>query len=387
MHVKRVRLVGTLPPIKSISDYCLELTKALLSHTDVEFINFKHIYWEALYKGGGTKEKDPLFTRPEDPRLRVRDMLTWYNPLSWLYAGLTSRGDVLHFQWWTSYLFPVFFSIALVTKARGKKLVCTVHNVHGHETGLLDRTLNRLILTLPDRYLVHTERNRDQLEAAFGIARERIRVVPHGIFEFYRDKELSQAEARKQLGIPDSAQVLLSFGHVRPYKGIEDLIAAYKLARRTLPDLFLVIAGKAWNEELKREIETQLADAPNKLLHLDYVPSSQIKAFFSAADAVVLPYREFAAQSGPGNIALAFEKPLIVADVGGLPELVANPAAIFEAGNVAALSAAIARCLGDSALLATLAADSTRLRERFSWARIALDTLRVYEELLEQSSH
>ena len=387
MHVKRVTLVGTLPPIKSISDYCLELTKALLEHTDVEFVNFKHIYWEALYKGGGTKEKDPLFTRPEDPRLRVRDTLTWYNPLSWLYAGLTAQGDVLHFQWWTSYLFPVFFSIALVTKLRGKKMVCTVHNVHGHETGLLDRTLNRLLLTLPEIYLVHTERNRHQLQAAFGIARERIVVVPHGIFEFYRDQELPQVEARAQLGIPENATVLLCFGHVRPYKGIEDLIAACKLAQRAVPSLFLVIAGKAWNAELKREIETQLSDMPNKLLHLDYVPSSQIKAFFSAADAVVLPYREFAAQSGPGNIALAFEKPLIVADVGGLPELVENPEAVFEAGNVAALSAALERCLGDKALLATLAQDSTRLRERFSWRRIALDTLRVYEQLLERSFH
>ncbi len=384
--VKRVTLVGTLPPIKSISDYCKELTEALLEHVEVEFINFKHVYWEALYKGGGTKEVDPVFQRPVSPRLVVRDILTWYNPLSWLYAGVTARGEILHFQWWTSYLFPVFFSIALVTKARGKKMVCTVHNVHGHETGLLDRTLNRLVLMLPDMFFVHTERNREQLHAAYGIPRERIRVVPHGIFEFYRDQDLSRGEARQRLNIPADAKVLLSFGHVRPYKGIEDLIAAYKVARQTVPNLFLLIAGKAWNEELKREIEQQLADVPDKLLLLGYVPSSQIKELFFAADAVVLPYREFAAQSGPGNIALAFEKPLIVADVGGLPELVANPSAIFEASNVDALTTALERCLGDDQLLAAMAADSSRLRERFSWRRVALDTLRAYEELVKPSS-
>src|SRR5450432_4302117 len=113
--VKRVTLVGTLPPIKSISFYCLELTQALIEQVDVEFINFKHIYWEALYKGGGTKETDPVFKRPVSPRLVVRDLLTWYNPLSWLCAAATARGEVLHFQWLTSFQFPVYFSIGLVT--------------------------------------------------------------------------------------------------------------------------------------------------------------------------------------------------------------------------------------------------------------------------------
>src|SRR3954469_25396819 len=122
MKVRRITLIGTLPPIKSISDYCLELTSALLESVDVQFINFKHIYAEALYKGGGTKETDPLFKRPTSPRLQVTDLLTWYNPLTWLYAGLTAKGDLVHFQWWTSYLFPVFMTVAVVCKARGKKL-------------------------------------------------------------------------------------------------------------------------------------------------------------------------------------------------------------------------------------------------------------------------
>ncbi|MET0790070.1 MAG: glycosyltransferase family 4 protein [Polyangiaceae bacterium] len=382
MKIRRVTLIGTLPPIKSISDYCLELTQALLEDVDVQFINFKHIYAEALYKGGGTKETDPLFKRPQSSRLEVKDLLTWYNPLSWLYAGLTSDGELVHFQWWTSYLFPVFFSVGVVCKARGKKLVCTVHNVHGHETGWRDRLLNRLILKLPDLFLVHTERNSQQLHAAFGIPLDRIRVVPHGIFEFYRDQELTQAEAKSRLGIPGDAKVLLSFGHVRPYKGIEDLIAAFKLARTRVPNLFLVIAGKAWNEELKQEIEASLADVPNVLLQLGYVPSSRIKEYFFAADAVILPYREFAAQSGPGNIALAFEKPLLVSDVGGLSELVGRPAAIFQPNDVSSMSAAIERCLGDEQLLLEMAKDSAKLRERFSWRSVARATLAAYEQVL-----
>jgi glycosyltransferase involved in cell wall biosynthesis len=379
--VKRVTLVGTLPPIKSISFYCLELTQALIEQVDVEFINFKHIYWEALYKGGGTKETDPVFKRPVSPRLVVRDLLTWYNPLSWLYAGVTASGEILHFQWLTSYQFPVYFSIALVTKARRKKMVCTVHNVHGHETGIVDRVLNRLIFSLPDMFFVHTERNREQLHSAFGIPLAKIRVVPMGIFEFYRDEELTQAQARQRLGVPVGAKILLCFGHIRPYKGIEDLIAAYKLARRTVPNLFLMIVGKPWNQELQGEIERELADVPDKYLNFGYVPSSQIKEFFSAADAVVLPYREFSAQSGPGNVALAFEKPLIVSDVGGLPELVANPKAVFEAGNVPALAAAIEHCVGDDEVLAALAKDSARLREHFSWRASTKEAIRAYNEL------
>lgn len=382
--VKRVTLVGTLPPIKSISFYCLEMTQALIEHVDVEFINYKHIYWEWLYKGGGTKETDPVFQRPVSPRLEVRDLLTWYNPLSWLYAGVTASGEILHFQWLTTVQFPVHFTIALVCKMRGKKTVCTVHNVHGHETGVVDRWLNRALLSVPDMFFVHSERNREQLTESFGIPPENIRVVPMGIMEFYRDEELSQAEARRRLEIPANAKVLLCFGHVRPYKGIEDLIAAFKIAKQKIPNLYLVIAGKAWNEELKREIEQELAGEPASLLFLDYVPSSRIKEYFSAADAVILPYREFAAQSAAGAVGLAFDKPLIVSDVGGLPELVANPKALFQAGNVPALAEAIEQCVGNDEVLAALGQDSIRLREHFSWRSSTKAALRAYEELLSR---
>ncbi|KKT20513.1 MAG: hypothetical protein UW03_C0003G0049, partial [Candidatus Peregrinibacteria bacterium GW2011_GWA2_43_8] len=105
---------------------------------------------------------------------------------------------------------------------------------------------------------------------------------------------------------------------------------------------------------------------------------------FSATDIVILPYKEFAAQSGPGNIALAFEKPIIASNVGGLPELVLNKKMVFESGNREELSDKIALAFNKTGLLASLAADSSTLMGKYSWGNISAATLNVYNELVAQ---
>ncbi|HZX20331.1 MAG TPA: glycosyltransferase family 4 protein [archaeon] len=381
--VKKITLVGTLPPIKGVSDYCIEQTRSLSEHTQVEFYNFKNIYPEFLYKGGSTKENDPVFKRPSNKNIVVKDTLAWYNPFSWFAAGFFSKGEILHFHWWTFYLFPIFFTIAFIAKLRGKKIVCTIHNVIGHESGSADKFLSGVIFLVPHKFIVHTKNNKQQLQDFFKVPENKIEIIPHGIYDFYRDKELTKREAREKNDIPEKAKVLLCFGNIRPYKGIEDLIEAFKIVREKNKDIYLVIVGKPWNEELQNKIEQSLFGIPEKLLYFDYVASSDIKNFFFAADVVVLPYRDFAAQSGPGNIALAFEKPLIVSNVGGLPDLVLNKGLIFDAGNTKKLAELITLVFSKKRLLEEFSRDSAKLKQKYSWESIAQQTLKIYNEFLE----
>jgi len=256
-------MVGTLPPIKGISPYCFELVRELSKQGPIDFYSFKSIYPAFLYPGKPEEKTATVFSQPN---LTVFCSLSWKNPFSWLKAGLESRGPLLHFQWWTFFLFPVFFSVALIAKLRKKKVVCTVHNVLGHETGLVDYALSKFLFLLPDHFIVHTEKNAEQLSGRFGIPPARIDVVPHGILSFYNDKKVSKAEARRRLSVPANAKVILFFGNVREYKGLDTLVSAFKSARKKIPGLFLLVAGMPWNKKESESLQRALDGTSQKKL-------------------------------------------------------------------------------------------------------------------------
>ncbi|HZX34015.1 MAG TPA: glycosyltransferase family 4 protein [archaeon] len=381
--VRKVTLLGTLPPIKGISDYCIEQARTLGLKINVVFLNFKAIYPEFLYPGG-TKENDPSFRAPESQNIEVRNILAWYNPFSWVSAGFGAEGEIFHFHWWTYFLFPVVFTVALIAKLRGKKIVCTVHNVIAHESNFLDRLLTGTMFMLPDRFIVHTQKNMEQLRGAYNIKQSAISVIPQGVYAFYLGKKVSKAEARKKLGIPGKARAVLYFGNIRKYKGVEDFIEAFKIAVEKDRSLFLVIAGRPWKEELRNSINSSVKGIKGKKIVLDYIASSDIKYFFEAADVVVLPYRNFTAQSALGNIALAFGKPMIVSDAGGLPELVLDRKMVFRAGNPEGLASKIMLAFSEKGLLQSMALDSKKLGQKYSWESISDSTIKLYDALLRQ---
>ena len=377
----KITMVGTFPPIKGISEYCVQLAAALGRLIDVDFVSFSHIYPERLYPGG-TKETDDRLPVPTAPRLKVRRVLAWFNPLRWLWTGLAFRGRVLHVNWWTYYLAPVEITILAAAKLRRVPVVMTVHNVLGHESNVVDRLLMRSAFLLADRFIVHTEENRRQLVSIFGVADRRIAVVPYGPLEFYADEEITRAEARAKLGLAADERVLLHFGTIRDYKGLDVLLRALPRIAESVPKLRLVVAGTCWTgwERYQRIID-ELGLARHIKLDLGYVPSSMIKVYFRAADLAVLPYLHFEAQSGSGNVALAFGVPLVVTRTGGLPKLVRQEDAVVEPGDTDALARAVASCLNDPAKLARMAADSAELAEEYSWSGIAERTVSLYREL------
>lgn len=381
----RVTFVGTLPPIKGISEYCIEQTKGLSKKIKVDFINFKSIYPRFLYPGGSTKEKNEIFQKEENKNFKIRNMLAWYNPLSWIWAGLVSKGEVVHFHWWTFYLFPVFFTAVLLSKARKKKIVCTVHNILGHESGEIDKILTNWIFKLPDHFVVHSEANKKQLKKIFRIEDKKISIIPHGTLSFYKEKKLTKEEAREKLGISNQDKVILYFGNIRKYKGVDVLIKAFANIKQEVSNAKLIIAGKNW---IAWQSFQGLIDKYNLskdvILHLDYVPTPEIQYYFTAADLVVLPYLYFESQSGPGNIALAFERAMVVSNVGGLPDLVKEKNVVVKPGNVNQLAQAIIKVLKDDGFRKKLENDSKELSQKYSWDKIAEKTISLYKQLITE---
>lgn len=382
--ISEITIVGPLPPTKGgITDYCLEQSNALAEHSKVNFISFKSIYPGFLYPEGSTVEKN-LYFKPLHENVRVSQLLSWWNPVSWLHAGLAAKGEIFHFQWWTYFLFPVFFTSALVAKLRGKKIICTAHNVVGHESNPIDVLLSLIIFVLSDKIIVHSEKNKEQLHAILGVPPEKSVVIPMGVSDFYRENKKtssSQRDARAALGVPQKAKVIMFFGNIRRYKGVEDLIEAFKVAKKKVPELFLIIAGKPWEKELHSYIKDALNGIPDKKLSLFYIESLYAKDYFLASDLVVLPYKEFTAQSAVGVQGISFGKPLLVSDVGSLPTLVLNKEFVFRNGNVKELAGKIMTAFTRRGLLESLSRDSLTLKETFSWKSIASKTMDFYSGL------
>ncbi|TET72251.1 MAG: glycosyltransferase [Candidatus Aminicenantes bacterium] len=378
----KITLIGTLPPVKGLSPYCQELLKSLSKKMKVEFIGFKKLYPDFLYPGG-TKVKDWNEKPPELKNAKIRIVLTYYNSFSWIWAGLTIKGDIIHAQWWSHVLAPIYFVILSICKVRGKKIVITVHNVVPHENNGINNFLNRIVLVFGDNFIAHNDKNKENLSNLYHIPQEKISVIPHGILEPVSIKGISKKEAREYLKVPQNKRIILHFGNIRDYKGLDVLLKSLKFIAKEIRDVLLIIAGQPWVNWKKYEKiikENNLEDYIVK--KLDFIPPSEVEYYYSASDIVVLPYKYFDSQSGIGALALPFKKPLIVTDVGGLPDFIRDERALARANDAEDLAEKIIDILKNETLLSKLEKDSEKVRERFQWNKLAKETLGVYEDMV-----
>lgn len=377
----RVSLIGSLPPVKGISPYTAHLLRALGERTGLEMsvTTFSTIYPKWAYPGRDPEE--PATGRVSLPNVRRRGGLSWYNPFSWAWAGLRMGGDVVHAQWWSYALAPVYVTVLGIARLRRKRIVLTAHNIEPHEGGFARRLANRAVFRFAHRYIVHSEANKTTLQRMLRCDPSRITVLPHGVLETPRTG-MSRPTARLRLGIPGDARVVLCFGNIRPYKGVDVLLRAFADVAAADPKALLLIAGQPWNDwEPNRQLIDELGIAGRVRVRLEYIPTEEIEPLFVAADLVALPYTHFDAQSGVGTRALPFGRPLIVTNTGGLPDLVLDPDAVVPAGDAGALARAIARVLGDQELRDQMAVDSLAMAAALGWDAIAERTEEVYRQV------
>ena len=292
--------------------------------------------------------------------------------------------DVLHLQWlpllgWS----PIDKWFVTVARARGIPIVHTVHNVLPHDTSS-DRVrrayawLYRSATVL----ICHTQEAANQLVDKFGIARSQIEVIPHGpIFDIGGDGlAAGSIEERSD----SDTTVVLSLGVIRPYKGLEFLLEAWKMA--AIPDARLIIAGGGESGYVAKiaDVVANLDLTRSVDLRLGYVDNAEHDALHRSADIVVLPYREIS-QSGALMTAMAYGCAIVASDVGGFSEVIDNGrnGVLVPYGDTRALAEALTNLLSDSGLrerLGSAALADTRVS--LSWRSIAQSTMEVYMKAL-----
>lgn len=310
-----------------------------------------------------------------------------------LYRSLRQYGrpDVFHLQWHHAYfegkhlpqaaMRTAFFLLQLIMlKIMGVRLVWTVHNVVNHERHRVEWELFacRLMARLVNAIVVHCEAAVPIVAGKYKVSARSFHVVPHGHYiDVYAPPD-DKRSSRTHLGLPLDDVLLLYFGQIRPYKGLEALTQAF--GALDSDNVRLVVAGEPKSEDLRQMLEEASKHDVRILLHLDYIDDEQLSHFLSAADLIVLPYQEVLT-SGAAILAASFERPVLVPSMGCLCELDATAAIYFDPNSELSLQSALKNAL--SAPLDVMGKAAREYVERASWSLVAARTLETYHAVCE----
>ena len=234
---------------------------------------------------------------------------------------LKLRPDIIHYQ--SFRMIRVDWVLFLLLRMIGQKIVFTVHDTHSLEASALDSSIFARTAGRSDLLLVHSSDARKVVVEKWKVSPERVRVIPHGGYDHYYSILIKKSAARSDLGYTDQF-LLLAFGTIRKYKGLDYLLPAIAEARHEIPELRLIVAGRAFNSALAEEYEQRIADLGlSDIVRFEnrFIETAEVERLFVAADLVVLPYIRID-QSGVLFLAYTFGRPVLATAIGGLPELV-----------------------------------------------------------------
>ena len=317
----------------------------------------------------------------EHPRLRrLTRGLEYPFDLLRLFIPPEKPRPVLHFQWATA---PAIDSwVFMLLKHAGYSVVFTAHNVIPHDAKQPPRGLCR-VYSAAQRIIVHSPAIAQELQSYYPEAVPKLRIIPHGTL-LDDVPEVPRNFARTYLGLPPDARVVLFFGVVAPYKGVNCLLQAFSHVARELPSARLLLAGKPNTAtEPYRNLVDELELTEVVSTRFEFVPTEEAAFYFGAADVVVLPYLE-ASQSGALLTAYRFGRPVIVTATGGLPETVEHGenGLVVPPGDEGSLSEAMIELLSDPTRARRMGDRSKQLGlERHNWQAIARKTMAVYRGL------
>lgn len=280
---------------------------------EVRIYTFSLQYPSLLFPG-----KSQTVDTPAPTDLHIERVMNTCNPLNWIRLGLRlrrERPDMVLMKYWTPFMAPCFGTIARIARGNGHtKFICQIDNVEPHERHIIDRPFNRYYLRAVDGFVYMSEQVHGELREYTSAP---ALFSPHPMFSNFGER-VERAEACRALGLDANLQYLLFFGLIREYKGLDILLEAWSRVRRDGQKL--IVAGEFYDDK-ERYAPLFARLGASVVLHDRFIADADVKYYFSVADALVLPYRT-ATQSGVTQIAYNFHLPMIVTDVGGLPEIV-----------------------------------------------------------------
>lgn len=316
----RIGIVGTTWPYRGgLAAFNERLAKQFAAEGDeVEIFTFTLQYPDFLFPG-----KTQYSDAPKPENLSISRTMNSINPFTWIRTARAIRKakiDLIVIKFWIPLMAPCLGAIARLCRRRGIRVVSILDNVIPHEPHFWDKWLIRYFIRSVDRFIAMSESvKEDCLKFLPAARKDRVALTVHPLYDNFGEA-IEKNEARQFLNLPQDKTILLFFGFIRDYKGLDLLMRAYQKAYQD--NMLLVVAGEFYNNGAQySELEKELQLEGKIAWRTDFIPDDKVRYYFSAADLIVQPYKS-ATQSGVTQIAYHFERPMLVTNVGGLAEIV-----------------------------------------------------------------
>jgi glycosyltransferase involved in cell wall biosynthesis len=362
-----VVIIGPGHPLRGgLATFNQRLAKAFIDSGDTcSIYSFSLQYPSFLFPG-----KTQYSNEPAPTGITIHPAINSINPFNWLKVGnrlRKERPDIIVVRYWLPFMGPALGTILRrVRKNKHTKIICIADNVIPHEKRPGDKPFTTYFLKSCDAFITMSEKVMSDLRL-FQPSKPAI-LVSHPLYDNF-GPAISKQEAREKLQLGQDERILLFFGFIRKYKGLDLLLEAMNDQRVKNAGIKLLVAGEFYEDEKPyREQIAGMGIADRLILRTDFIPDSEVKYYLCAADAVVQPYRN-ATQSGVTPLAYHFEKPMIVTDVGGLPSLVPHEkAGLVTAPQPEALATTMLRFyqLGEDYFIPHLRTE----KQKYSWERM-----------------
>lgn len=344
---KKIILIGPAYPYRGGNALFVTHTyEALKNYFEVKIYNYKLLYPSIFFPGTTQfdKSKEQVFKVPGE---RIINSI---NPFNWIKAAIlikNENADLVVFDWWHPFFGFCHGAISfLLRKKYENKILFITENVVSHEANAVDKILTKIGLKFASKFL-----------ALSGIVEKEVQQFTKGkkvyrselpVYDCYKQsEETDQKKLKRELGFEEDSVVLLFFGYVRKYKGLDILIEAFPNILAANPKAKLLIVGEFYDNPSEYfELIRKLKIEDRVKVINQFVANEEVGKYYQAADVVILPYRS-ATQSGILNVAYGFSKPVVVTDVGGLAEFVdeAKTGFVVEPNSPNAIAEGIQRFL------------------------------------------
>ena len=374
----KIALISVAPPYRGgISKHTSILAENISKTHSVDIMNYSRQYPNFLFPGKSQYMDEHIEDFPSE---RCIDSI---NPLSWFKTGnllVKRRYDLVIFRFWNPFFAPALGVIAGVIKKKSPatKLMSLCDNILPHEQTPMGTFLTKFLFHKLDGHLVQSRQTEKELHEIVETPIYEKRF--HPLYTAFPDK-IEKNTAQKILGLK-TENIILYFGIIRKYKGFDTLLKAISELKDKRTDFHLLAAGECYGSDEKyTKLISDLDISDYITWHNRYVPDEDVAMYFSAADVVALPYRS-ASQSGITQIAYYYNIPVIVTNVGGLPEIVdeGKSGIIINPENSSELAAVLDKQLGQNTLQ-EMGTYINTFKQKFSWEYFVEGIESVYDRI------
>ncbi len=311
-------------------------------------------------------------SEPAPTDIDIKVCINSVNPFNWIKVGRTlkkAKPDIIVVRYWMPIMGPCLGTILRsVKKNRHTKIICIADNIIPHEKRPLDKQFTQYFVKPIDAFITMSDKVMQDLRL---FSQKPAKLVVHPLYDNFGEA-LPKSTARKHLRLNEQENIILFFGFIREYKGLDLLLEAMALLKpkAQMANIKLLVAGEFYSDKKKYDdLIDKLNIAASLILRTDFITDSEVKYYLSAADFVIQPYRN-ATQSGVTPLAYHFEKPMLVTNVGGLPSLVPDgKVGLVAEPNPASIAEKIEQlyALGEAHFLPQLREE----KKKYSWQLLA----------------